>query len=208
MVGLVVVTVNLAWAESRSEGVNVTTYGPTDEPAATMKEAKVIVPLAMLHVGLEIMLDGLLVIEAPVQVSVGAKPLPVMETCVPTEPEFGISVIVGAAEDVNVNVADAESPVLGSKVTVYGPGLTFTAVNDAEVIVPPSMLHKASAISPVGLLEKELGPQVSVGLNPLPVTVTTVPTLPDDGVNLIVAIESVNVAWAESRVLPTSTTVY
>jgi hypothetical protein len=58
------------------------------------------------------------------------------------------------------------------------------------------MLHT----EPAATILPEIAQPVSVGLNPLPETETVVPTVPTDGVRVIVGEvdPTVNVAWAES----------
>lgn len=66
------------------------------------------------------MLVGLLVIEQGPLLSVGAKPLPEIDTVLPGLTKVGLSVILGVRIEllVTVNDAEAESPVLPSALIV------------------------------------------------------------------------------------------
>jgi hypothetical protein len=88
----------------------------------------------MVQAAFEIMdVPRLLVIELEPHVSATLKPLPVIVTKVPTEPELGLSVIVATeAPTVTVKVASAESePGLPVAVIVYGPDATLATANVA-----------------------------------------------------------------------------
>jgi hypothetical protein len=83
----------------------------------------------------------------------------------------------------------------------------LTANEQPEEIVPLETVHV------VGLVIRPDGAFVSVtdvseGLKPLPDTTTVTPGGPEVGLSVIAAGGTVKVAWAESRVLPVSTTVY
>ena len=78
---------------------------PSAAVPLTVNEAAVVCPLVMLQAALVIMLaPGLLVIEAPVQVSPVLNPTPDTETAVPWGPMEGLRTIVGEVV-VTVNVA-------------------------------------------------------------------------------------------------------
>jgi len=80
-----------------------------------MKLAVVILPFEIVHVGLLMMLSGVLAMLQ--DVSAVLNPLPKIVTAVPAGPVLGTRVIVGAGE-VTVNVALAKSPLLPVAVMV------------------------------------------------------------------------------------------
>jgi hypothetical protein len=97
----------------------------------------------MVQAGFEIMdAPRLLVIELEPHVSATLKPLPVIVTKVPAEPELGLSVIVATeAPTVTVKVASAESePGLPVAVIVYGPDATLATANVA-LSIPLETVH-------------------------------------------------------------------
>jgi hypothetical protein len=107
-----------------------------------VKLAEVITPPDMLQAALEIInAPRLLVIEPEPHVSATLKPLPVIVTTVPTEPELGLSVIVATlAPTVTVKVASAESkPGLPVAVIRYGPDATLATANVACSIPPETV---------------------------------------------------------------------
>jgi len=138
--------------------------------------------------------------------SAAAKPLPETVTTVPTAPDLGLREIVGP---VTVKVACPISPT-GSPSTciTYAPGATLPIVNVKGFKAPLARkVHDAGPVitlPEVGLVRPKLGdakqPEIaptSAAAKPLPDTVTTVPTIPEDGVSLIdggVAVVTVNVA--------------
>jgi hypothetical protein len=104
-----------------------------------VKLAEVITPPDMVQAAFEIMdAPRLLVIELEPHVSATLKPLPVIVTKVPTEPELGLSVIVATeAPRVTVKVASAESgPGIPIAVIVYAPDATLATANVALSIPP------------------------------------------------------------------------
>jgi hypothetical protein len=124
--------------------------------------------------------------EAVIQVSVVSNPLPVIVTAVLIGPKDGFRVIVGP---VTVNVAEAESRVIPTTVTVCAPmyGFTLATMNEA-LNVPPLIVHDGAetVMSGPGVLERVHAP-LSPGLaNPLPVMETTAPRGPDAGLRVIV----------------------
>jgi hypothetical protein len=97
----------------------------------------------MVQAAFEIMdAPRLLVIELEPHVSATLKPVPVIVTKVPTEPELGLSVIVATlAPRVTVKVASAESePGLPVAVIVYWPDATLATANVA-CSIPPETVH-------------------------------------------------------------------
>lgn len=151
-----------------------------------MKVPEVITPRDMGHVATgaaAIMLEGLLVIDAAVQVSVVKNPLPENVTGVPTGPEIGVSVILGP---VTTKVSLAKSPRIPVTVIVYVPGAALLmTLKLAEVITPLDMLHVGGGAAKImleGLLVIGVAAQaLSAVLNPAPVTVTAVPAGPELG---------------------------
>jgi len=133
-------------------------------------------------------------------ISAGANPLPVTVTTVPTGPEVGLSLIVGA-EAVTVNVASAISPtVIPVTKMKYGPGRTVPTVNLNESKTPLGVnVHASTDVRTAGV-ELEICGQgatkekASEEAKPLPETVTTVPTGPDVGLSVIVGPVTVKVA--------------
>ena len=83
-------------------------------------------------------------------------------------------------------------------------------MNEHSESVPSEIEHVGAGVvatRPVGLLENVT--EVSVGLKPLPVTITVVPSGPEVGLSVIVAVfSSLNVAEAESETdLPVTVTL-
>jgi hypothetical protein len=100
-------------------------------------------PPDILQTALEIMnAPKLLVIEPEPHVSATLKPLPVIATKVPTEPELGLSVIVATpAPTVTVKVASAKSePGIPVAVIRYGPDATLATANVA-CSIPLETVH-------------------------------------------------------------------
>ena len=132
--------------------------------------------------------------------SLGAKPVPATDTVVPTGPEVGSSVIVGA-EAVTVNVASAISPTVNPVTKMkYGPGTTVPTVNLNESKTPLGVnVHASTDVRTAGV-ELEIWEQgavkvpASVDAKLLPDTATTVPAGPDVGLRVIVGPVTVKTA--------------
>jgi hypothetical protein len=143
------------------------------------------------------------VYESATDVSEGLNPLPDTTTVTPGGPDVGVSEIVGAGLVVTVNVACATSPIEKPVTWMkYEPGATLPTVNVKGDNTPLLRNVHAPGVpdaitAGVGLEIWEQGATklpASGTAKPLPDTVTTVPTGPDDGVTVIVGPVTVNVA--------------
>jgi len=101
--------------------------------------------------GLPIMLVGVLVIDAPEQVSVDLKPLPEIDTLSPALTKVGLSVIVGVGL-VTVNVAEAESPVLPLTLMEYAPNTPVLALKEPDMEPLAEKVHVAAVTIDDGVL--------------------------------------------------------
>ena len=98
------------------------------------------------------MLVGVLVIDAPEQVSVDLKPLPEIDTLSPALTKVGLSVIVGVGL-VTVNVAEAESLVLPLTLMEYAPNAAvFLTWNEPDTEPLAEKVHVAAVTIDDGVL--------------------------------------------------------
>ena len=146
--------------------------------------------------------------------SAGANPLPVTVTTVPTAPEVGLSMIVGA-EAVTVNLASAIWPVTAPVISMsYVPVGTLPTVNVKGDSTPvPENVHAAGAVTTPGVGLEICGQgakkaPASAESKPLPLTVTMVPTGPNVGLSVIEGPVTVSVAWATSPEEPVNMIEY
>jgi hypothetical protein len=123
------------------------------------------------------------------------RPFPVIVTVVPMPPFVGLSVM----DDVTVKVAEADLELASVIVTVLAPAVEAGTMKVAPVkepvasvvVVPLSVTPEPAKVAVI----------VEEAVNPVPETVTDVPTLPLDGFNMIFDI-TVYVACAELGVGP------
>jgi hypothetical protein len=129
------------------------------------------------------------------EVSLAANPLPLTVTTVPSGPELGVREIEGP---VTVNVAEPESPSgVPLTVIVYGPAATLPTVKLVPALIaPPVIPHAVGEMTTPPV--PEIVHAVSLTPNPVPVTVTTVPSGPELGVRAILGPVTVKKALAES----------
>ena len=101
------------------------------------------------------MLVGVLVIDAPEQVSVDLKPVPEIDTLSPALTKVGLSVIVGVGL-VTVNVAEAESPVLPLTLMEYAPNAAvLLTLNEPDTKPFAENVHVTAVRMDAGVLEIE-----------------------------------------------------
>ena len=138
---------------------------------------------------------GLVATDVPsnsiVIVELGSNPAPVTVTEVPLDPEGGSSLITRSIKDVTVNVFEAElDPWVA--LTVLSP-FDKDSGTSKEVVNPPLELgvtRQTLVLLPQGTLEpSKLIATVEIGSNPLPVTVTEVPTGPELGLSEMVGLD-------------------
>ena len=125
--------------------------------------------------------NGILVTEQATEASAGLNPPPLIVTPVPTGPELGLRMIEGE-EVVTRKVAVAESPVLPVTLIVWTPCAALLETVKAAEVKPPleEIVHEESVTtSGRGVLVIGTQEPASLGLNPLPVTVTVVPAGPE-----------------------------
>jgi hypothetical protein len=138
--------------------------------------------------------------------SAGLKPLPEIVTAVLTGPELGVRVIVGVGL-VTVNVAAAISPDVPVTRIACAPRAGLAVIVNDPVNTPPAVnWHDDDAtISGNGVLVMHpRNAPTSLGLNPLPETVTVALPNPDVGIRVIVGdgLMTVNDADAVSGTVP------
>jgi hypothetical protein len=146
------------------------------------------------------------------EVSDDANPDTVTVAVTPLGAASGLIVIIGVSA-VTVNMANAESPELPLTLIVCAPivpGGILPTVKEpvtnplGEIVQEDSVTTSGSGVLVMGAQEP-----ASAGLNPLPITVTTLVTGPDVGPTAIAAVEllTMNVAEAVSEVEPVTLTV-
>jgi hypothetical protein len=147
-------------------------------------------------IGLEICEHG----ATKVPASAGANPLPVTVTTVPTGPDEGESVILGALA-VTVNLASATCPVVTPVTSMLyvavGTSPTVNVKGDntpvaENVHAPAAVITAGVGLEICGQGAKKL--PASEESKPLPLTVTTVPSGPDVGLSVIEGPVTVNKA--------------
>ncbi|MBT9156994.1 MAG: hypothetical protein DDT37_01999 [Firmicutes bacterium] len=117
----------------------------------------------------------------------GGSPLPLTVTTVPTPPLVG-DMVSAAAGMMNGAVAVVARVVLVAVTAVVAATTAKVAVN-----VPSAAAVVLIGVTPIGVTV-----MVSPGTNPLPLTVTVVPTGPRDGVRVRLLALTVNVAVASA----------
>jgi hypothetical protein len=197
MNGVLVVTVNGAEAESPVTPVTVRVYVPGVAPALTMKPVPSNWPVAVIVHDDDDTMTGEAGACEKVQgpaASAVLNPPPATVIIVPSGAAFGEITMNGA---ITLKVAEAESPVLPTKVTVYVPGLTRPALKLPLGAPLPGVvkLHvKAGTNGAPPMVHV-----VSAAEKPAPLTTTSVPTGPKLGIRVAVGWDmTVKVAEAES----------
>jgi hypothetical protein len=124
-------------------------------------------------------------------VSDDENPDAVTPTVIPFGPAAGVIVILGVTV-VTVNVARARSPVLPVTLIVCAPGAAVVeTVKEALSWPLPEIEHEDNVtMSGNGILVTGTHEPASAGLNPLPVIVTPVPTVPEMGLRMIEGVKT------------------
>jgi hypothetical protein len=177
MVGVNVdVTVNVFEGEL-VPSVPITVWSPVEEDEGTLKVA-VKNPAAVLVTVL-----GVVAIAFPsnliVIVELPSKPAPVTITEVPAGPEDGLSAMTGVSKDVTVNVFEAEL-LPWVALTVWSPVEDDKDTKKVALNPPLEVDVTVASEEPSKVIAT-----VEIGSNPLPVTVTEVPTGPEDGLSVM-----------------------